>query len=249
MARFLEKTLASLSLVLERSLVDETWSRRRGLLQSADPRLKILLLLSVLLLCSFVRRIEPLVLLYVAALLLAMLSKIDPRSFTKRVWIFIPAFSGLIALPALFLTAGTPLLALGPAVITKEGATTAALLVLRVSASVSYTLLFVLTTPWNEAMQGLKDLRIPATAVCLLAVSYRYLLLLVRTFSELLIARKSRTVGRLPHRNEVRFISRSAGFLFLKSLHLAEGVHMAMISRGYEDGHMRREGGGGSGDA
>jgi cobalt/nickel transport system permease protein len=249
MARFLEKTLDSLTRLLERSLTNEIWSRRRGLLQGADARLKIILLFSAILLCSLVRRVEPLALLYAIALLLAVLSKIDPGSFTRRVWVFIPLFSGLIAIPALFLTAGTPLLHIGPAVITREGAKTAALLVLRVSTSVSYTLLFILTTPWNEVMQGLKDLRFPRTAVSLLSVSYRYLLLLVRTFSELLIARKSRAIGRLPHRNEMRFISRSAAFLFLKSLHLAEGVHMAMVSRGYGDERTPHGDGGARHDA
>jgi cobalt/nickel transport system permease protein len=249
MARFLEKTLSSLTDLLERSLTNESWSRRRGLLQGADARLKIILLFSAILLCSLVRRVEPLVVLYAIALVLAMLSKIDPGSFTKRVWIFIPLFSGLIALPALFLTAGTPLISIGPAAITEEGVTTAVLLVLRVSTSVSYTLLFILTTPWSEAMQGLRGLRFSPTAVSLLSVSYRYLLLLIRTFSELLIARKSRTIGRLSHSNEMRFVSRSAGFLFLKSLHIAEGVHMAMVSRGYGDERTRSADGGGGGDA
>ena len=121
----------------------------------------------------------------------------------------------------------------GPLDVTREGAAAAAFLVLRVSSSVSFTLLFVLTTPWNVALEALRGLRVPAAAVSLLAVSYRYLLLLVRTLSELLTARKSRVIGRAPHRRELDFVSRSAGFLFLRSLHIAEGVHMAMISRGY----------------
>jgi len=233
MARFLEKTLVSITDLLERSLVNETWSRRGGLLQAADPRLKIILLLLAVLLCSLTQRLPALVILYAAALLLAMLSRIDPLAYTRRVWIFIPFFSGLIALPALFVTPGAPLLQLGPLTVTRPGAYSAATLVLRVSASVSYTLLFVLTTPWNEALRALRRLRLPATAVDLLAVSYRYLLLLIRTLSEMLMARRSRSIAPLPHRAEMGFVSRSVGLLFIKSLHLADGVRMAMESRGY----------------
>ena len=233
MAGFLEKTLRSGADILERSLTVESWSRRRGLLQKADPRLKILMLIALVLLCSLARSYVHLAILYLAALLLAISSRIDPIFFTKRVWIFIPAFSGLIALPALVLTPGSPLFSIGPLTVTREGSMAAAFLVLRVSSSVSFTLLFVLTTPWNEAMKALRSLRVPAVAVSLLALSYRYLLLLIRTLSELLVARKSRVVGRTPHRREMDFVSRSAGFLFLRSLYLAEGVHMAMISRGY----------------
>jgi len=233
MARFLEKTLLSITDLLERSLVNETWSRRGGVLQAADPRLKVILLLLAVLLCSLASGLPALLILYSAALLLATLSRIDPLSFTKRVWIFIPFFSGLIALPALFITPGPPLLQLGPLTVTRTGAYTAAMLVLRVSASVSYTMLFVLTTPWNETLRAFRRLRLPATAVDLLAVSYRYLLLLIRTLSEMLMARRSRSIAPLPHRAEMGFVSRSVGLLFIKSLHLADGVRMAMESRGY----------------
>jgi cobalt/nickel transport system permease protein len=233
MAGFLEKTLRSGAEILERSLTVETWSRRRGLLQAADPRLKIVALIAVLILCALARSLIHLASLYAAALLLAVASRIDPRYFTARVWIFIPAFSGLVALPALFLTPGSPLVSIGPLTVTSQGATSAAMLVLRVSSSVSFTLLFVLTTPWNVVIDALLDLHVPAVAVSLLAVSYRYLLMMIRTLSELLFARKSRVIARTSHSGEVKFVSRSAGFLFLRSLHLAEGVHMAMVSRGY----------------
>ncbi len=233
MARFLEKTLLSIGVLLERSLVNETWSRREGMLQAIDPRLKIILLLFAVLLCSLASRLYVLLILYAAALLLATLSRIDALSYTKRVWIFIPLFSGLIALPALFVTPGPTLMRLGPLAVTRTGAYSAAMLVLRVSASVSYTLLFVLTTPWNESLLALRRLRLPATAVDLLAVAYRYLLLLIRTLSEMLLARRSRSIAPLPHRAEMGFVSRSVGLLFIKSLHLAEGVRMAMESRGY----------------
>lgn len=236
MARFLEKTLLSITDILERSLVNETWSRRSGLLQAIDPRLKIVLLALAVLLCSLARNFPLLLALYGVAFLLATLSRINPASYTKRVWIFIPFFSGLVALPALFITPGPALAELGPVTITRTGAHAAAMLVLRVSTSVSYTLLFVLTTPWNEALRALRGLFIPATAIDLLAVSYRYLLVLIRTLSELLIARKSRSIAPLPHRMEMEFVSRSVGLLFIKSLHLADGVRMAMVSRGYTDG-------------
>ena len=242
MARFLEKTLFSLTELLERSLVNETWSRRGGLLQAVDPRLKVILLVLAVIGCSLARSIPLLVALYGAALLLAVVSRIHPVSYTKRVWIFIPFFAGLVALPALFITPGPPLVGLGPVTITRTGAAAAAMLVLRVSTSVSFTLLFVLTTPWNEALRALHGLHLPATAIHLLAVSYRYLLVLIKTLSELLMARKSRSIAPLPHRMEMGFVSRSVGFLFIKSLHMAEGVRMAMESRGYSEGEPPRAG-------
>jgi cobalt/nickel transport system ATP-binding protein len=79
-------------------------------------------------------------------------------------------------------------------------------------------------------------LKLPALVTSLISLSYRYLLLLLRTVAELFIARKSRVIASLPFKKEIGFMSRSGGFLFLRSLHLAEGVHMAMVSRGFDEG-------------
>jgi len=73
--------------------------------------------------------------------------------------------------------------------------------------------------------------------VALLALCYRYLLLLLRVVSELFMARRSRVIAPLPFRKEAAFVSRSAGYLLLRSMSLAEEVHLAMVSRGWsEDG-------------
>jgi cobalt/nickel transport system ATP-binding protein len=84
-------------------------------------------------------------------------------------------------------------------------------------------------------LDALRGLRLPGLVVSLLALSYRYLLLLLRTLAELFIARKSRIIAPQPFREDAAFVSRSAGYLFVRSLALAEGVHMAMVSRGWDD--------------
>lgn len=232
MGGFLEKNISTLAGVIERTVASERWSRREGLLQSLDARVKIVVLVLVILLASFIRNIPALLFLYAISVMLAALSGIKPAAFLRRVWIFIPLFTGIVAIPALFLIPGTVLFKWGPLSITREGLTTAAFLILRVSTCVSFTLLLVLTTPWNVIMKALRSIRFPEVAVSLLSVSYRYLLLLLRTLSELLTARRSRVLGTLSFKLELGFVARSAGFLFLKSLHLANGVQMAMISRG-----------------
>jgi cobalt/nickel transport system ATP-binding protein len=93
----------------------------------------------------------------------------------------------------------------------------------------------MLTTPWNRLLNALRKFRIPALVISLLSLSYRYLLLLLRTLSELFMARKSRVIAPMTFRKEAAFISRSAGYLFLRSLALAEGVHLAMTSRGWDE--------------
>jgi cobalt/nickel transport system ATP-binding protein len=234
MAGFVEKNIAAAAGAIERSVASERWCRERGFLQVIDPRIKIISIAALLVACSLARGIVVLAALYALATVLALLSRIALGSFTRRVWIFIPLFTGIIAIPALFITPGEPIASFGPFVVTLEGAKTALILLLRVSGSVSFSILLVLTTPWDRILAGLRGLKVPALVTSLISLSYRYLLLLLRTVAELFIARKSRIIAPLPLAKEIGFVSRSGGFLFLKSLHLAEGVHMAMVSRGFD---------------
>jgi cobalt ECF transporter T component CbiQ len=255
MAGFLEKNVSAASRAIERTIVSETWCRARGFLQAVDPRVKIVAFAAIILSCSLTHSAILLVSLYALATLLAYLSKIPAGDFTKRIWVFVPLFTIVIAIPALFLVPGTRIASLGPLAITSEGSRAALMLVLRVSVSVSFSILLVLTTPWHKVLDALGSLKLPGIVVSLLSLSYRYLLLLLRTLSELFMARRSRVIAALPFREETAFISRSAGYLFLRSLHLAEGVHMAMTSRGWEEEDSRksrngaRNGPGGNGGA
>ncbi len=233
MAQFLDKNIAAAAAAIENAMASERWSRSKGLLQSVDPRLKVAGLAAALLLCSLTGSIPVLLLIHGSAIGFALLSGFAISSFLKRVWIFVPAFTGLIAIPALFLTPGREIAAFGPLHVTREGIITAELLVLRVSACVSFTTLFMLSTPWNRVLEAFRWFRLPQIIVSLLAVTYRYLLLLLRTLSELMVARRSRILRRVSFRQNLSFLSRSAGYLFLRSLHIAEGVQMAMTSRGH----------------
>jgi cobalt/nickel transport system ATP-binding protein len=240
MTGFLEKNASAAARAIERTVVSEARSRERGFLQAIDPRVKIVAFAALILVCSLTRSAVILACLYAAATLLARLSKIGVGDFTKRIWIFVPLFTTFVAIPALFLTPGTRIASLGPLAITSEGSRAALMLVLRVSSSVSFSVLLVLTTPWHRVLDALGSLRLPGIVVSLLSLSYRYLLLLLRTLSELFMARRSRVIASLPFRQEAAFVSRSTGFLFLRSLHLAEGVHMSMVSRGWEEEGPRK---------
>ncbi len=235
MAGFLEKNIAALSGAFERAVMNDRWTRAPGFLQQVDPRLKIVSFAAIILACSITPSVALLGALLVLATGFALASRIPAAAFTRRVWLFIPVFTAVIAVPALFLTPGSRLASIGPLVVTAEGARAALTLVLRVAASVSFVVLLVLTTPWNELLAALRSLRLPGIVVSLLALCYRYLLLLVRTVQDLFLARRSRVLAPLPFRAETAFTSRSAGYLFVRSLHLAEGVHMAMLSRGWDD--------------
>jgi cobalt/nickel transport system permease protein len=230
----IEKTLADLAHALEQSLFAETISRQAGLLQALDPRVKIISIFSLLLSVSLSRSLPVLLSLYGLALLLAWLSSIPLDFFIKRVWLFMPFFTGLIALPALFITPGPAFVSLpfGLA-ITKTGAMTVLFLLLRVSTSVSLGILLILTTPWTTLLKALSVLRVPDGFLLILGMTYRYIFLLLLTAEEMFLSRRSRIIGRLRPAEARRILAANAGTLLNKSLSLSGEVYLAMQARGY----------------
>ncbi len=229
-----EKTLADISGALEQTLFAEEMARRPGLLQSLDPRVKVLSIVGLLIAVGLSRSLAVIAGLYVVMLLLAWRSSVPLGFFIKRVWLFMPFFTGIVAIPAFFITPGPALvhLPLG-LVITRTGAMAALFLLLRVGTSVSAAVLLVLTTPWNTVLKALGVLHVPDVIVLILGMTYRYLYLLLHTANDMFLARKSRVLRRLSGAEERRLIAASAGTLLSRSVQLSGDVYLAMTSRGF----------------
>ncbi len=233
---FVERTLVDINHTLEQSVFAEQTARGPGLLQELDPRLKILSTLLVLLAVSLSRNLLVILVLYFLALALALFSNIPLPIFVKRVWLLIPFFTGVLALPALFITPGPVLvhLPLG-LVMTRTGLTTALFLLLRVGTSVSVAVLLVLTTPWNSLLKALGVLRLPAVIILILGMTYRYIHLLLHLTNDMFLSRKSRLLRRLNGPEERRLVAATSGTLLNKSLQMSSEVYLAMQSRGFRD--------------
>ncbi len=231
---FIEKSLADISNALEQTLFAEQIAHQPGLLQGLDARMKVLAMFSLLLAISLSHSLLIIVGLYFLLLGLAWVSSVPMGFFIKRVWLFMPFFTGIIALPALFITPG-PALAHLPfgIVITQSGLTTALFLLLRVAASVSTAALFVLTTPWNTVLKALGVLRLPDVIVLILGMTYRYIYLFLLAANDMFLSRKSRIITRLDSTAQRRLIAGSAATLLDRSLQMSEEVYLAMQSRGF----------------
>jgi cobalt ECF transporter T component CbiQ len=144
-------------------------------------------------------------------------------------------FSGVIAVPALFLTPGAPLFT-APALhlsISVQGVRTAVLLVLRVETAATLTTVLVLSTAWTHILKALRSLHLPAEIVTMLAMTHRYVFLLIETANQMFESRQSRTVGILSGAERRRMTTRTAGVLLSKSIELSQEVYLAMLSRGF----------------
>ena len=239
---FVEKTLSGVSGVLRSAMFGDDVASMDGFLQRIDPRVKIVSLLGLLLVAAFVRNIPTLVAMYAGTLVLAVASSLPLGFFLKRVWFFIPIFTGIIVLPAMFsfITPGDIVLPLWtwhghPVGLTAQGIEAAGLIVSRVATSVSLVVLLTLTTPWTKLLAGLRALFVPRIFILIIGMAYRYIFLLLNSVTDMYASRKARSVGN--DQGEVkegqRFVAATAGALFGKAHVLSDEVHMAMVSRGY----------------
>jgi cobalt/nickel transport system permease protein len=232
---FFERNIKGLRFAMERALYAENSAASGGLLQGIDPRVKLAGLVALIVAAALSSRLWTLVAILALGTVLAALSLISLRTLFARVWAGAFLFSGLIAVPALFMTPGPVALDFpnwGLA-ITAPGLRTAAFLVLRVEASATLALLLIFTTPWMHVLKALRVFRAPVLVVVILGMTCRYILLLLEMAHELFEARKSRTVGVLDRADRRRMAVSAAGVLLNRSFQLSGDVYLAMQSRGF----------------
>ena len=240
---YLERTLAGLTGGALATLQREQWARQDGYLQRIDPRAKVIAFFGLIVVTAGLHRLSTLLLLYAFTLLLARLSRLPIGMLLKRVWLSVTLFVGALALPATLnvVTPGAPLLPLWAhpyLAVTRPGLLLALVLVLRVATGVTLAALLTLSTRWNDLLRALRVLFVPRLWVSVLAMTYRYLAVLMQTATDQFVARRSRMVGRATNAGGRRFVGASMGALFGKTLALSEEVHGAMLSRGF-NGDMR----------
>ncbi|HEY7223774.1 MAG TPA: cobalt ECF transporter T component CbiQ [Micromonosporaceae bacterium] len=238
---YVAKTLAGASGVLRQAISSEDLAARPGLLQRLDPRVKLLTLVGLLIAISLLHSLPLLVVAYAGTLALAAASKLEVAFFIKRVWLFIPIFTGIVVLPAT-LSVVTPGHLIVPLWtwhgtqegLTQQGLTSAGLIITRVATSISLVVLLTLTTPWVRLLAALRSVGVPRIFVLVVGMAYRYLFLLLDTVDEMYTARRSRTLlGDRDSRSGRRFVAAGAGTLFGKAHGMSEEVHQAMVARGF----------------
>lgn len=231
--RAVEATLRGFAAALSHAIVSEDVARSRGLLQSFDPRARLISILLLVIAVAVSRRLSIVAILFVTATVLAVISRVTIRTLALRVWIIVFGFTGLIALPAIFSTPGTVVERVGVFSITTQGLQTATLLILRVETAATLTTALVLCTPWTHILKALRSLGVPTEVIAMLAMTHRYIFLFIEIAQQMLESRESRILGTLRVAEQRRMTARTAGVLMSKSIELSGEVFLAMQSRGF----------------
>ncbi|WP_297506162.1 cobalt ECF transporter T component CbiQ [Thermococcus sp.] len=230
---FLEETTREILEFTTEAVFSERYARKEGLLQKLDPRLKIASLIILVTTVVSLRDIGVIVAFYFLALALAVLSRLPVLEFTKRVWVFIPIFTGIIAVPSVFMLPGESAFRVFGLTATWEGIRWAVLFTMRVAAAVSYAVLFTMTSRWNEIISALASFRVPGMVITIATLAYRYVFLLAKLLLDAMHARRARLAGELGMMESWREAGKHIGATFIKANALGEELYYAMVSRGY----------------
>jgi cobalt ECF transporter T component CbiQ len=246
---FIERTMQAVLRAAHESLFAEHVAQSDGFLQRIDARAKLAGITALIVAVIAARRLEVVVVLFAGSVVLALLSRVSVSLLARRVWTAVLAFTGVIALPAVFIVPGVivfrlPLLAWP---VTAQGLTSAGLLIMRAETAATFALLLILCTPWNRLLKALRFFRIPAIVVLILEMAHRYIFLLLAATRDMFESRQTRQLDYLDPAEQRRLAASSAGVLLDKSLVLSSAVHTAMRARGYcgevfllDDLEMRR---------
>jgi cobalt/nickel transport system permease protein len=247
--RFLDRTSSSFARFagdfLSADRADEA-----GLLQSIHPSAKLVSMLLLIIVSTFLHELVFVCALIFVAFALAAVSRVSLSGMAWKTCLLVLPFTGMIAIPAIFnfITPGDPLVVIarlgrpvvfGPwlvpadLAISSQGVQAALMLVARAAASVSLLSVLLATTGWNSILHSLAAFKLPSVFVMILGMTYRYILVMIKNAEEMYMARKSRTIHPGNVRWERRWIASRMGFLARKSMEMGDDIHRAMISRGF----------------
>lgn len=216
---------------MEHSFIDR-YSSLKSPIHRLDPRAKTV---AALCFCIVVVTTPPhqLLAFVVYAGLLAWIGALAriPLAFVLKRAVLVLPFSLMVALGLPFFGAGPKTVILGMSLST-QGLWILAGAAMKSMLGAAMLVLLVSTTHFGSLLAGLRGLRVPALFIDLLALTYRYLFVLIDEVMRLKRAAAARGYrpGWLP---QAAIIGRLVGTLFVRSYERAERVYGAMLLRGF----------------
>lgn len=203
---------------MEHDFLDK-YSNLDSIIHRIDPRIKILMFFSFILLAIFTPGMEFLGFAFYFLIILSVIlvSKVPIRFVFKR---------SLVVFPFVILIGLLNLLMIENYMIVLWNISVKSWL------SVLASITLVSTTPFPKLMKGFQELRVPRVMIMIISFMYRYIFITVDEVMRINRCIKSRNFhgGRMEH---LRLFGNIVGFLFIRSYERGERVYQAMLARGF----------------
>ena len=227
----MNRTVAEISEQFRTFLLTGQTTTLDGFLQKIHPKVKLVCVTALIVTTVATSDARPLLALFGFSLVLARLSKIPLKLHFSR-FVFVLALSVIVIAPRAFLIEGQPVVVALGLTITESGVRYVLIFILRVTTSVSYLSLIILTTDFSDIIATIRSVGLSTTMVSIMAITYRYLLLFFVELNRMALAQRSRTFERVGVRKSWLRLSHLLGTFFIRTIERGERVQLAAKSRG-----------------
>ncbi|NOX20034.1 MAG: cobalt ECF transporter T component CbiQ [Nitrospirae bacterium] len=208
----------------------DSLSYKKSFIHRLDPRIKTIVTLTfVVTVVSFPQKeLSGLLSFFIYPVFIIALAEI-PLGFILKKLVIVSPFVLMVAIFNPFLDK-TPVMELYGITIT-TGWISFLSIIVKFILTISAALLLIATTSFVGICEGLSRMRVPEVFVVQLMLLYRYIFVLVEEALRMVRARDSRSFGK-KGRGIKTFIN-LAGILLVRTIHRADRIYSAMLSRGY----------------
>ncbi len=209
-------------------------------MNSLDGRIKLISSMLIIIYAVSSTNLMILVIMEMYLLILISLSNVTPTYALKRIALIIP-FGGFVALIQPFFQPGNVIWTgvFGLLHITDYGLFFGALLLFRVTVSVTAIVFLSSSTSMQDLVASAQKLGVPHQLAMLLNLTVRYLFFFYDQLINILNAQSTRCFDifnkKTPYKWRLRKVGETITMMFLRAFEQGETVYMSMMCRGYSE--------------
>ena len=213
---------------------------KESFMNSLDGRIKLISSMLIIIYAVSSTNLMILVIMEMYILILISLSNVTPKYALKRIALIIP-FGGFVALIQPFFQPGNVIWTgpLGFLQITDYGLYFGALLLFRVTVSVTSIVFLSSSTSMQDLVASAQKLGVPQQLAMLLNLTVRYLFFFYDQLMNILNAQSTRCFDIFNKKTSYKWRLRKVGetitMMFLRAFEQGETVYMSMMCRGYSE--------------
>lgn len=215
-------------------------AEKQSPIHAIDGRIKLISALLIIVYAVYSTNLVILILMEIYLLILIYISNISAGYALKRVALILP-FGGFVALLQPFIQPGTVIWTgpFGWLQITDYGLFFGALLLGRVTVSVTSIVFLSSSTSMQELITSAQRLGVPYQLAMLLNLTVRYLFFFYDQLENILNAQSTRCFDifnkNTTYRWRLRKVGETITMMFIRAFEQGEKVYLSMMSRGYSE--------------
>lgn len=205
-----------------------------SLVHQADPRLKLIILITYILSVVAVpeKYLRSYLVLAVIPLILSLLSGVSLWHYFQKLSKLYPMIFFITFILPFIPYGRTPVISLGWIHLYQTGVDNFLLINIKSILIIFMSIVLTTTTDFNLLLKALEKLRIPGVVIIVLAFMYRYIFLLIDEAERNFFAYQSRHI-KLSFGKKLKSLTKQIAVIFLRTFERGERVYLAMEARAF----------------